>query len=659
MGPLFWHEMRRLGRKSRFYGLRLAFLTLLGFLCWSYYGAFEERLQRETAFQIVVGGQTFFGRPVSVVDPNRISKAVAWLGHEFLYTFLIVEALVVMLLAPLMVASALEEERRLRTLELLLTTHLSPGLILVGKALPRVLLLGTLILGGLAIPALAQLQGGIDPALVFTSMMVLLSGLLSQAAITLWHAAGGSSLQTVLLMNYLLLAAWLLVGVAPLSGAVPWLDEILIWTNAPRQLRFLSEEFFRTGSLGQWPWKLAWVHVLIHVGLSVVLLLLAGWSLRRSLEHHRLAGTGGAAGRKARRRPVFDEQQPLLWKECGPTARGSTWGWLFVGAVLVAIFVMQEVYQWMDRILLYGKRVNDITILGFLTVGIPMILAALGAAWSVRRETERATWDVLMATPIQVRDLMAAKWQASWLGVSRPMMALGLAMSLYFLFIIQTWAPWVLRSEYAVQAVVYLLMLALNMMLACSLAISMGLLMSVVCRTGLQALVATMLVLSALVGVPLAFFEASRWKALASLPHFLLFMVSLAEVIAGLGALLLVLLTIGIFSRRWRLLLRGLLRLLGLLLLAGLALQLPMLMTLGLLAALLPDFNPENAIPPFSPMGFILSVFRGKNLPYCGLALVSNGVLSYLIFRVACLLAERRCGRIDARTRSFARRRLK
>jgi hypothetical protein len=192
-------------------------------------------------------------------------------------------------------------------------------------------------------------------------------------------------------------------------------------------------------------------------------------------------------------------------------------------------------------------------------------------------------------------------------------------------------------------------MLALNMMLACSLAISMGLLMSVVCRTGLQALVATMLVLSALVGVPLAFFEASRWKALASLPHFLLFMVSLAEVIAGLGALLLVLLTIGIFSRRWRLLLRGLLRLLGL----------PMLMTLGLLAALLPDFNPENAIPPFSPMGFILSVFRGKNLPYCGLALVSNGVLSYLIFRVACLLAERRCGRIDARTRSFARRRLK
>lgn len=651
MGPLFWYEMRRLGRRGRLHWLRLGFLTLLAALCWHYYASFEWHLRGAAASEFfVVVGVPGFGVPQPLA-PDRVSKAVARLGHEFLFNLLAVEALVVMLLAPLMVASALEEERRQRTLDLLLTTPLRPGQIILGKALPRVLLLGTFILGGLAIPALAQLQGGIDPALVFASMVVLLSALLSQAAVTLWHAARGSSLQTVLLMNYLLLAAWVLIGAAPLSRELPWLDEFLIWTNPPRQLRFLSEEFFATGDLGQWPWKLAWTHALIHVALAVVLFVLASWSLRRSLESSRPVSAGGSSGKRVRRRPAFDEFNPLLWKERGTPARGSTWGWLIVGAAVLAVFVMQEVYQWLDRILLYGKRVNDISILGFLSVGIPMILAALSAAWTVRRETERATWDVLMATPIRVRDLMKAKWQACLLGVSRPIMALSLAMSLYFLFIVHSWAPWILRSEYAVQAVLYILLLVLNMVLACSLAISVGLLMSVLCWTGLRALVATMILLTVLVGAPLAFFEVGRWKEFSSLPHFMLFLSSAAEGIAWLGTLLLFLLTLGFFSRRWRRGLHGVLRLTVLLLLAGLVLQLPMLLTLGLLASLDEHFNLESALPPFSPVGFILSVFRAKNLPYCGLALASNGLLCYLLFHCACLQAEQRCGRIDARPR--------
>src|SRR5207247_9608318 len=102
-----------------------------------------------------------------IMDEQRLPRTeMARFAASFFHTFLIVQFLAVLLLAPAFTAGAIAEEREKGTLSDLLTTQLLSREIILGKLFSRLSQLVLLLLVGVPILSLLQLLGGLDPALL-------------------------------------------------------------------------------------------------------------------------------------------------------------------------------------------------------------------------------------------------------------------------------------------------------------------------------------------------------------------------------------------------------------------------------------------------------------------------------------------------------------
>lgn len=108
---------------------------------------------------------------------------LAWLGRALFTAFAVAQLALATFLAPLSTASAVIEEAEEGTLDLLVLTRLSVGQILAGKILSRLMVLATVVLGGLPLATLMIALGGVSgleivAATVHALTTVLVMGLL-------------------------------------------------------------------------------------------------------------------------------------------------------------------------------------------------------------------------------------------------------------------------------------------------------------------------------------------------------------------------------------------------------------------------------------------------------------------------------------------------
>src|SRR5262245_23438262 len=122
-GPLFEFERNRLLRRPRLFVLRVLFpLVLLAALAL----ACGQRSPNYSFFELLLS-------PEPLVTARQMSES----GQQFVVTLFIVQALVLLVLTPPLVAGAIAEEREKKTLELLFTTHLTDADIVQGKLAGR------------------------------------------------------------------------------------------------------------------------------------------------------------------------------------------------------------------------------------------------------------------------------------------------------------------------------------------------------------------------------------------------------------------------------------------------------------------------------------------------------------------------------------------
>lgn len=88
---------------------------------------------------------------------------LGWLGRGLFVAFTVSQLLLAILLAPLMTASAVIDETDERTLELLVLTRLAPHRVLGGLIAARILVLVSIVAGGLPVLTLVVTLGGIAP----------------------------------------------------------------------------------------------------------------------------------------------------------------------------------------------------------------------------------------------------------------------------------------------------------------------------------------------------------------------------------------------------------------------------------------------------------------------------------------------------------------
>jgi ABC-type transport system involved in multi-copper enzyme maturation permease subunit len=405
VGPLCYHELLLGSRRSRdhffrwVYGgwliLQLFWLAFFDLFAWQ--------------FGVVSQPYTFF------------------VCRHFAEVFLPQHFILLALVTPAFVASAVTEEKTRGTLQYLLTTDLAPIHIITGKLFGRVIQVCTLSLTGLPLFALLGALGGIEPGLLLGMLIVTVfvaAGVASATFLTaVWSRHTFDAVVLLYVVGFLFAAAILLVG-GPLSYFNPAaLLAPVLGVGGFEGLRVLVRQLF----LGLLAWG----------GLTLACLTLAAWRLRPAYLRQ-LEGEGRSKPRRwwGGLRPVGD--QPIRWKEQFVEGLAPVpWlrrvpRWLGValtvaatvtGSCAILYLSRSRSVTWDEmlglvlrlRLLELARTIDwhaaeqGFLVQGTLALNVFGLLAAIRCSSSVTGERERQTWEALLLTPLSVEELIRGK----------------------------------------------------------------------------------------------------------------------------------------------------------------------------------------------------------------------------------------------------------
>jgi ABC-2 type transport system permease protein len=224
--------------RSRFRGRR-AFLVLtiyIGVLALIAYGAYINSIA-----QARVPGELFApdGSSVSVVNASAI------VGQAIFAMLSVFQLLLVAFLAPAFTTGAISLERERATLDLLITTPLRPGAIVVGKLMSALAFVLLMILAGIPVSALVLMYGGASVDNIVQAQVVLLVsaigfgviGLFCSALIKRTQSATVIAYSAVLFLTVGTFFIWRL-WTAALSGTAP--EALGVPNRAPEQLLYVN-----------------------------------------------------------------------------------------------------------------------------------------------------------------------------------------------------------------------------------------------------------------------------------------------------------------------------------------------------------------------------------------------------------------------------------
>ena len=139
-------------------------------------------------------------------------------GKQLYWTFVTMQALLIVLVLPSIASGALSQEREQRTLEALLLTPLTPLQIVWGKAVGVLSLAGLLLLSTLPLTSLCFLLGGVSPGELVAAYAVLLGLAIFTTSIGIYCSAKWANTVKATLICYAILPLFL--GLMVLFGAV-------------------------------------------------------------------------------------------------------------------------------------------------------------------------------------------------------------------------------------------------------------------------------------------------------------------------------------------------------------------------------------------------------------------------------------------------------
>ncbi len=306
-----------------------------------------------------------------------------------------------LVMPPALLAGAIAGERERGTLALLLTTKLSAAEILSGRLAGRFSLLLQVYL--IAWPLLAFLLwlAGFSLATQACAFAFLCAISLGSSGLALaassWSRRSRDALLGTYILTLLLVASpiasdWLL-PINPFAGL-----DTLAFSDDPREC----------------------------LVSSLIWLAMGGISFAIACKRVRLAGGTTATSRQASRRwrvPEVDEDDPMLWKELhvdrvATFGRVSRWlvalliAWLAVGPVVLLGLDAWDALG--SPIWSGGHELADVLerVYGIPAIAVMWLIVgilALRASVSIASERERGTWDALLTSPLDGKQIIRAK----------------------------------------------------------------------------------------------------------------------------------------------------------------------------------------------------------------------------------------------------------
>jgi ABC-type transport system involved in multi-copper enzyme maturation permease subunit len=408
VGPVFWYDLVRSGRRGRTFAVRTGYLGALFAALLLTYATWSSRLAFSPAL-----------RPA---DAARFALS-------FFYGFSLAQFLLAVVLTPAFVAGAVAEEKEKRTLPFLLATDLRAHEIILGKLASRLGHLLLLLLSGLPLLALLQLLGGVDPLLAGASCLATGLAVLGLAGLSLFLSCLCGKSRHALLGAYLLAVAYAVAAPSLYAAARRYDWDDYVSTSAWEAPASDLTEAFAGGhpffalrrlalggplheslpiALGDWA---RFYLVVAAVGLVGAALTLRPRGLRDPQT------PGAAAPAAAPPRPRVGDA-PMLWKEAYVEG-GRGWGRVvLLGVALGGSFALLAADLRPVRWIGWARYLQGwAQMLGTLGACALLIGVLVRAAGSVAGERERATLDGLLATPLSAGEVLGAKWLGAVCGV--------------------------------------------------------------------------------------------------------------------------------------------------------------------------------------------------------------------------------------------------
>lgn len=336
------------------------------------------------------------------------------------------QLLLMCFLAPVFTASAITQERDAQTFNILISTPLTSGQIVLGTLMSRLYFVIVLLLAGLPIFSMTMIYGGVTSSQIVTSFALSAATAILTGALAIFIAMIGVGTRRTIFSFYLMIAlyllafyligrwdrAWVGASTPNLNGVqMSWLtpfhpflalEVALNLVNAPDY--FAMSEY---NPLARYALAFpSTIYVVWTLTLSLVLVVLSMFFVRRGIKTGEPTALGGFLARFRRdtagertRTPRNVWHNPVAWREaCTRAAGGRLFRWIIVAGGIVATLVIFIYYL---RGSLTAAEVPEwLAGLTMIQFALAIIIAANTAAISTTKEKESKTMELLMTTPL-------------------------------------------------------------------------------------------------------------------------------------------------------------------------------------------------------------------------------------------------------------------
>lgn len=493
LGPLFGFDLFRSTRRSRYFLLRMyVYFVLLLLFCvfitWSSHTNLDMRASRRLAG-----------------TANRDARTAENVFVFFLYSHFLFSAL----FTPAYVASALTEEKERNTLEALMATDLSSREIVLSKLAVRLANLGLMLLTGLPILAMLQIMGGADPDFMLSGYLAVLFFTATLACLAIHNSVRRKRTRDAIVGTYIELGAYLLLTSVFFYAMRRWfpasvlslnlglfrlnfdtLFETLFAGNPLIILERVFEYVVFGGRLTQILSTVTLEFITFHLVVSTLLAADAVRRFRGTFQRQTYGQLASNAHRPRRRLRIGN--WPLLWKEVF-TQASTQRSWL--GRILMALFVLAsllpaaeiELYlmtNWHRGGAVAQTYFRYVAITGCMVLCVLMIRVVVQAALSFSRERDQQTLDSLLTCPVSAAGIVASKWLGCMLSIRK-----------IWLWLALIWVVGIARAGIPPRM---LLVLVIFWTIYAGVSALFGLWCSLVCRSGLRAIILTLVALGIL-----------------------------------------------------------------------------------------------------------------------------------------------------------------
>jgi ABC-type transport system involved in multi-copper enzyme maturation permease subunit len=402
-GPIFEKELRVASRRWRHYWIRFAYLCLLGIilgLLWH---------------TIVGTGDGIHAMPRMAEAGQAMTVYLVW------FQFIVCQ-----ILAAVLLSTSISDEIHHRTLGVLMTTPINAFQIVTGKLFSGLLQL--ILLVGLSLPILAAIRffGGVSWDFLVTGIGMTLCAMILVGSISLLVSMYCHRHAMIIVTFLIIIGIWALI---PLLGLIPGIVFDLYperpwrvffsYCNPYFSLITATEALLSPGKAAlstPWYWQCNGLLMLIASGI----VLAVATARVRTVALRQVCGQMTASKRPIENSPEHvparsvTELPHVLWcyPILGKELRGSLLGRHPIRArARIRLFILALVVLYIG--LAMGGTISEESVhIGFsmCLMGLASVFTVVIPATAITSEKESRSWPILLATSLEDRRILRAKW---------------------------------------------------------------------------------------------------------------------------------------------------------------------------------------------------------------------------------------------------------